>query len=166
MERAKSDSEYNRTIYPSIEKKPHDKSRNTGKRRRSRTSNGCIGGRITLFRFLIKHVARRFITPAMIPMILSDQARDNRSIIGCVENEMMRPPIPVPAELILLAKERFLSNHCEVTATLGMNRNPTPSPTKTPCVMYKCQILDAKLAATRPAVRNSAPMTMGTWVPT
>jgi hypothetical protein len=39
-ERAKSDKEYNSTIYPKTEKKPQDNRRKTGRRRKSLRSNG------------------------------------------------------------------------------------------------------------------------------
>jgi hypothetical protein len=50
-------------------------------------------------------VAMMFITPAMMPMILSDHPREMLSIMGPVAYETIRPPTPDPAEFIEFARD-------------------------------------------------------------
>jgi hypothetical protein len=152
-------------MYPSIEKKPQARSSRTGNLRRSRTSNGCIGGRIIWFLVRIKHVAMIFMDPDSKPMIRSDHASERLSIMGCVANDTTTPPSPDPALVRLFARLLFLSNHWLVTATLGMKMKPTPKPTHAPWLRYRCHIFVAKLAAMKPDVCSRTPSSITRCVP-
>lgn len=56
----------------------------------------------------------------MTAVILSDQARDIFEMRAEAAKENIRPPTPDPAPLIPLARLRFVVNHWERMAMLGM----------------------------------------------
>jgi hypothetical protein len=74
-----------------------------------------------------------------------------------VPREYIRPPKPLPAVPILLAKDRRFENHCGTTPTLPTKRNPMPKPKATPCERNRCHIRYAKDAPRSPAVSSTIP---------
>ncbi len=109
--------------------------------------------------------AIKVITKAMMPVMRSDHTRDRFSIILPVIRENVTPPKPDPAEVMPLAKLRFLENHWDRMAMLGIQMKPTPMPTRTPWERYKCQAFEAKDAAMKPAASAMTPASIGIWAP-
>ena len=145
--------------------KPHARSRRTSYLRKSFVSKPRWGGLIALLRLRIVSAAIRFIIPTIIPVIRRDHAKDILSIIACVPNENINPPIPEPAVPIPFARLRFLSNHWGRVDILGIDTKPTPKPTRTPWLRKSCQISWANDAEMKPAEMSMAPVIIGIWVP-
>lgn len=93
-----------------------------------------------LLRSRINVVAVVLATNPTRHVMRNDQETESCSIMLPVAQAKMAPPTPDPAALIPFARLRFLENHCESIAVLGMYKNPVPSPTRTPCERYSCQI--------------------------
>jgi hypothetical protein len=104
-------------------------------------------------------------TNASIPRILKAQSRPMLRIMAPAANEYNRPPSPEPQAENPLARDRFVVNHWGTIPTEGVNRNPMPSPKRTPCVKNRCQILLAKPAQMRLAVSIITPANIVGFVP-
>lgn len=69
----------------------------------------------------------RLTKNATAAVILRDQASPRLSSMPFVEKQMIRPPIPAPAEQMPLARLIFLENHWGRMAIDGMQINPRSS---------------------------------------
>ena len=67
-------------------------------------SKPCWVGLMIWLRDLRRVVARRFMRPLVRPIIRRDQGRPTWVIIGWVAKEKIRPPMPLPALVMPLAK--------------------------------------------------------------
>ena len=110
-----------------------------------------------LLRSRISVVAIVLATNAMRHVIRSAQATESCLITVPVVQAKIAPPIPDPAALIPFARLRFLENHCERIAVLGMYKNPVPSPMRTPCERYSCQICRETEAVAKPVAWKTTP---------
>ena len=154
---AKSAREYSSTMYPSMLVKAHDSSKQTSSRRSRWVSRANCGGWMCLLRSRISVVAIVFATNATRQVMRNDQDTESPSIMLPVAQAKVAPPTPDPAALIPFARLRLLENHCESIAVLGMYKNPVPSPMRTPCERYSCQICREIEAVAKPVAWKITP---------
>lgn len=157
MAMAKSPKEYSSTTYPSMLMKAHDSSNQTSSRTSRRVSMANCGGLICLLRSRMSALAIELATNPMKHVIRNAQATESCSIILPVAQAKTAPPIPDPAAMMPFARLRFLENHCERIAVLGMYKNPVPNPIRTPCERYNCQICFDTEAVAKPVAWKMTP---------
>lgn len=66
-------------------------------------------------------------------------------------------PILLPLAAIPVAKALRVVKYCGITAKLGSNRKPAPSPTVTACAIIKCQYCVHKLVIIIPSTAKKEP---------
>lgn len=165
IDKAKSDKENRRTIYPSMLVKAQASSSITSYRWRSFVSNPSWDGRIIRFRSLINVIAARLAANAIIPVMRRAQRMSKRWIIASVPQAKAAPPTPDPAALNPLARLRLLMNHWERIGRLGMYWKPMPQPIRTPWEMCNCHIRVANEAAINPPVWKIRPASIVMCIP-
>lgn len=165
MDRAKSDREKSRTMYPNMLQNAQASSSSTFLCRRSFVSNPSCEGRMARFRSRITSIATKLAASAIIPVMRRAQLMLKRWMMASVPHAKTAPPTPDPAALIPLAMLRRLANHWDRTGRLGMYRKPMPQPISTPCEMYNCHTRVAKDAAMKPAHSKIRPAAMTLCMP-